>query len=244
METGKFLRRNLKRCTAVFSAAALLVLISAAAFAADTAELIEPDRTGSVSVTMQTSDGTVVGGGSLELYQVAEVYIDEVGQNSYELTADFAESGAVLDDISSGELAETLDVYIKEAGLSSYQTAEIDGNGSAIFTDLPVGVYLVVQSEAASGYYAVCSFVVTVPMFVDGMLTYDVDASPKVEAAAEITTLPSSGTTAGTKAASASVLPQTGAILWPILLAGCAGLALLFSGGFMVFGRRNVKNEA
>ncbi|MCD8330171.1 MAG: hypothetical protein LUC27_05720, partial [Lachnospiraceae bacterium] len=118
-------------------------------------------------------------------------------------------------------------------------------------TELPVGVYLVVQTEAADGYPIVRTFVLTIPMSVYGTLVYDVDASPKVEAAEE---LPEAATTEAetpeeteatpddeTEVKKASTLPQTGAILWPIALMGGAGLVLLCTGGMMTFrekGRR------
>ncbi len=244
MKNRRNLRRSLKRCAAMLFAAGLLAATGVTAFAA---EVIDADRTGSISVTMQDSSGTALEGGSLALYQVAEVYVDETLQNSYELIEDFADSEVDLEELSDEELAETLEVWVDSEELDAYQTAEIGEDGLAVFTELPVGVYLVVQTEAADGYELVSSFVVTVPLSVDGTLVYDVDASPKVEAAEES---PEEATTKAeteatpddeTEVKKASTLPQTGAILWPIALLGGAGLVLLCGGGMLTFrekGRR------
>ncbi|MCD8125055.1 MAG: LPXTG cell wall anchor domain-containing protein [Lachnospiraceae bacterium] len=241
MKNRKILRRCLKRCAAVLFAAGLLTAMSVTAFAA---EVIDADRTGSISVTMQDASGTVVEGGSLALYQVAVVYVDETLQNSYELTEDFADSGVDLDELSDEALAETLEAYVDSEALDAYQTAEIGEDGAAVFTELPVGIYLVVQTEAADGYELVSSFVVTVPLSSDGTLIYDVDASPKVEAAEEAPT--ETETPEETEATpddetevrKASTLPQTGAILWPIALMAGGGFVLLCAGGMLTFRKK------
>ncbi|MCD8053559.1 MAG: LPXTG cell wall anchor domain-containing protein [Lachnospiraceae bacterium] len=248
MKNRKILRRCLKRCAAVLFAAGLLTAMSVTAFAA---EVIDADRTGSISVTMQDASGTVVEGGSLALYQVAVVYVDETLQNSYELTEDFTDSGVDLDELSDEALAETLEAYADSEALDAYQTAEIGEDGAAVFTELPVGIYLVVQTEAADGYELVSSFVVTVPLSSDGTLIYDVDASPKVEAAEEIpeaatveetteeeTTEADETPDDETEVKKSSVLPQTGAILWPIALMAGGGFVLLCAGGMLTFRKK------
>jgi len=254
MKTGMKMKksdgRKLKQSAAVLLTVALLSMMCMAAFAAD---IIDPDRTDSVSLIMETSDGEAVSGGTLVLYRVAEVYVDETGQNSYQLTDDFTDSGADLEDFSSDTLASTLDDFVKTADPAVYSTAEIGEDGYAAFEDLPTGVYFMVQTEAASGYYAVSSVVVTVPMDINGKLVYDVDVSPKVETAAEVpeetTTTPTPTPAAATPTpettteTEVTTLPQTGAILWPVILLAGFGLAFLISGCLLLLRDKQEKEK-
>lgn len=57
----------------------------------------------------------------------------------------------------------------------------MDKDGEIAFTGLELGLYLLVQHKAAKGYETAAPFLVSVPMEEDGVLRYDVDASPKVE---------------------------------------------------------------
>jgi len=238
IKSGKNTGRTLKRSAAALLTAVLLTAICTTALAAD---VIDPDQTGSISITMQTSDGETVGGGTLALYRVAQVCVDETGQNSYQLTDEFANSGADLSDLSASTLADTLSSYVESSDPVAYETAGIGEDGCAAFETLELGVYFVLQTETAIGYYAVSPFIVTVPMDVNGTLVYDVDASPKVEAVVEVpddqpTPTPTTTTTE-------ELLPQTGAILWPMALMATLGLALLFGGGVLVFCEKRGKEK-
>lgn len=229
IKPGKNTGRTLKQCAAALLTAVLLTAMCTTALAAD---VIDPDQTGSISITMQTSDGETVGGGTLALYQVAQVCVDETGQNSYKLTDEFANSGADLSDLSASTLADTLSSYVESSDPAVYGTANIGEDGCAVFEALELGVYFVLQTEAAAGCYAVSPFIVTVPMDVNGILVYDVDASPKVEAAVEV---PDEQPTPTPTTTTEELLPQTGAILWPMALMAALGLVLLFGGGVLVF---------
>ncbi len=141
-------------------------------------------RTGSVTVTMLSeSTGTAVSGGTLTAYQVGSVYEDD-GNYSFVLTDAFAESGVSLADLSSQDLsalASTLSTYVSDNSLEG-TTVTIGSDGIAKFTDLTLGLYLMVQHTNASGYYAVSPFLVTVPTLSEEEYVYDVDAAPKMEA--------------------------------------------------------------
>lgn len=87
----------------------------------------------------------------------------------------------------------------------------MDKDGEIAFTGLELGLYLLVQHKAAKGYETAAPFLVSVPMEEDGVLRYDVDASPKVEL--EKKPEPTSTTP---PAPTDPRLPYTGQLNWPV----------------------------
>lgn len=228
-----------KRLPALLFAVMLLCTVSITAFAVEVPDL---SRQGSIQITMQ-KDGTVVPGGTLTLYRVGSVQ-EENGEYSFGLTGDFADCDVSLDDVASAELAESLEQYVKDNRLEG-TTKDIGTDGKVSFTELDLGVYLLMQNKSASGYNIIDSFLVTVPMLEDGTYVYDVDASPKVELEkiTEEPTKPSTPVTPTTPTKPTSTkpttkptsptLPQTGQLNWPIPVLVVSGLAL-FSIGWML----------
>ncbi|MCD8221684.1 MAG: hypothetical protein LUD07_05750 [Clostridiales bacterium] len=141
-------------------------------------------RTGTITVTMLSeSTGAAVPGGTLTAYQVGAVYEDD-GNYSYILTDAFAESGVSLTDLDSQDLsaiASTLSTYVSDNSLEGI-TVTIGDDGIAVFSDLTLGLYLMVQQKSATGYYAVSPFLVSVPALSGEEYVYEVDAAPKTEA--------------------------------------------------------------
>lgn len=138
-------------------------------------EELDLTQTGSIEVTMKQEE-MVVPGGTLTLYRVGEIQ-QQNGQYGFGLVGDFADSGVSLDDITAPELAEGLAAF---AQADKGETLQIDENGNVMFDDLELGLYLVVQYDAAEGYENVSPFLVTVPVHINGSYIYQVDATPKV----------------------------------------------------------------
>ncbi len=133
---------------------------------------------GSIQLTIRQG-GTAVPGGSFTLYQVGALQ-EEDGNYRFVLTEAFAGSKVSLEEVSSAQLANTLAAYAKDHKLSG-TAKDVDKDGEIAFTGLELGLYLLVQHKAAKGYETAAPFLVSVPMEEDGVLRYDVDASPKVE---------------------------------------------------------------
>lgn len=132
-------------------------------------------------------------------------------------------------DISSVDFAKELAEYAERQSLSGTEV-NIDGSGNAVFLNLELGLYLIVQKEAAEGYEAVVPFLVSVPINENGIYLYDVDASPKIELKTAGTTTPPAVPPSDTPD---SPLPQTGQLNWPVPVMAVIGL-LLFSAGWML----------
>lgn len=154
--------------------AVLLLGTPSVTFAAENGEL-DLTQTGSIEVTMKQEE-EVVPGGTLTLYRVGEIQQQD-GNYSFGLVEDFADSGESLEDITSPELAEGLAGFAQE---ENGKTLQIDENGNVMFDDLELGLYLVVQYDAAEGYENVSPFLVSVPVNINGTYIYQVDATPKV----------------------------------------------------------------
>lgn len=137
------------------------------------------DREGTISLIMQETDSQkAVPGGTMTLYQVADVEEND-GNYFYTLTEAFSGSGEKLTELDA-ELAERLADYAEKKDPAGI-TKKIDSEGKVVFEKLKPGLYLLVQKEAAKGYYRINPFVISVPMEEDGSYVYDVSAAPKME---------------------------------------------------------------
>ncbi len=205
------------------TAALLLCLL----FSLTTAVRAVPDLERPCSITITMRDGqTSVAGGTLELYQVGEA-VEENGNYTFQITADFAGTGDTLDDLTHAEeIAVRMENCAKT--LEPLATVNIGDDGRAGFPGLTAGVYLVVQSQAAPGYERLRSFLVSVPYLEDGEYCYDLTANPKTELEKEPPTDPTKPV--GPTKPTGPDLPQTGQLQWPVPVLVCTGLLLLALG--------------
>ena len=215
----------MKKLLLVFTAIVLVFSMPSVVFAHD---VPDPSRRGSIQVVMHWGD-TMVGGGTLMLYRVGAVREDD-GNYSIVPTGDFAGGGEAVEKIQAPELAEELKAYAMSKHLIGQQKT-IAEDGQVIFDDLVLGLYLLVQYQAAPGYSEASPFLVSVPRMENGEYRYDVNASPKVELTPEPTE-PSEPTTPPTEPDPS--LPQTGQLNWPIPILATAGL-VLFATGWVLY---------
>jgi len=144
------------------------------------AQGFEPDRLGSVSVTLIDQDGkTPIAGAELSLYYVASVTLNSNNNLSYTFADAFKDCGAALDDPS---LSVKLDAFVEEHSPSAKKLVT-DVHGKVSFANLPLGLYFVKQTTDVAGYAPCTSFLVTVPNQSDDGYVYDVNASPKTDVA-------------------------------------------------------------
>ncbi len=225
---------------------------------ADATNRPDPTQKGSIEIVMQ-KDATPVPGGSLTLYQVGTL-IEENGAYRYELVESLQTTGLVLDDLQSPQLAKELAAKVASA---QGNKKEIDAEGRIAYTDLELGVYLLVQEEAAKGYSKLDPFLVTVPEVVNGEYIYQVQAGPKITLVPETTPAPTptapptpvvtpqpqtpptfgDGSTVQNPSDSSAEtllpkLPQTGQLNWPIPVMAVVGLWLFVMGWILRFGQK------
>lgn len=171
------------------------------------ASALDTAQTGSIRLTLP--------GGDMLLYRVGEIG-EADGQLCFLPTGDFSTWDGSLVDIQSPELANELAAYV-QANKFSGISGRIQDDGKVTFSGLMPGLYLLVQTEAASGYELIAPFLVSLPVYEADGYHYDVDASPKFQLSA-IPTQPQPS------------LPQTGQLNWPVPVLGISGLILFLLG--------------
>ena len=156
----------------------LCLLAGCALPALATSANIVLSRKGSIEVTLYDhQNDTALRGGKLTLYKVADVTRSK-GDLKFSYTEDFKGCGITLGDLTDSTLAARLEAKLPAGAQGTTRT--VSEEGTAAFTKLPLGLYLVVQTEASKGYEAVNSFLVSLPMADESGWLYTVDASPKV----------------------------------------------------------------
>lgn len=163
-----------KRCLILFLSILLLFSMSVTARAD---EALDTSKRGSVTVIMKYKNNAVPGG-TLALHRVG-IVCEDGSDYGFELTKDFMDCGESLEELSA-ELAESLAEYAKNNKLQG-TTENISNEGKVTFEKLELGLYLIVQNEAASGFERINPFFVSVPLIEEGKPVYDVDATSKME---------------------------------------------------------------
>jgi len=207
----------------------------------------DENRKGTITVAMKYG-GEAISGGTLTVYRVGEA-TEENGKYKFhksEAIQDFAVDFDLDDSgINDPDLADAIAAFVEENHLSAYADAENQA-GKAVFTDLDVGMYLIMQTKTADGYEPLKPFLVAVPMNEDGQYKWAVIAEgktqdnqnaippvPSVPGESDQPTVPnvSENISANT---TDETLPQTGQLNWPVPMLAALGL-LLFSVGWLLY---------
>ena len=180
-------------------------------------------------------NGEDVNGGTLTAIKIG--YVAEEDGNYFfcqEIT------GTLLEDVASPDMpAVQREFYDQNKDSYEFYTqTQAVRDGKATFSDLPTGMYLIVQDKAASGFSELSPFLVSVPYMADGEYVYNVTAVIKseLERVPEPTT-PSPGKPDDPK------LPQTGQLNWPVPLMAVSGAILLFVGLILCSRRKRCNHE-
>lgn len=219
----------------IFTLSLALILLCTAEFTAYAYAVPDFAAKGSVTVTMHCGN-TVVSGGTVTLYRVGKVSEQDVNYSFTPVDA-FADCDVDFKEVQSSDLAGKLQDYAEKHEITG-TTKPVGSDGTAVFANLELGLYLLVQNDAAKGYNKAVPFLIGVPNIQDGAYVYDVNASPKVELEKEGESVPPPPTTP-----TDSKLPQTGQLNWPIPVLVTLGLLLFSCGWLLRFGRKRVRNE-
>ena len=199
----------------------VLFTVVPAAFAYD------GNRDCSIEVVVKYN-GTAIDGGKLKAVRVG--YVDDTNWVFRKVT-DHKEIAGIG---THGAVNTMVTYFNAHKDVLKPVTVEIT-DGVALFEDLAVGLYLIFQEDAASGYNNLAPFLVTLPYTTeDGTYVYDVTVHSKTELCRHQPKKPTTTTTTtGTK------LPQTGQLTWPIPWLASSGMVLFILGWWLCFGRRN-----
>ena len=203
--------------------ALLLLLCLPLSAAAHPVPDAQKDGQCSITVTM-TYRGKALKGGTLALYKVGDV-AEEDGNYSFVPVAAIRGDLAQFGDIQSPDLAGKLSKLESKLTPVTADPVTVGKDGTATFSNLTFGLYLVVQKTAASGYGKIAPFLVSVPYLYRDEYQYDVTSQPKTDLEREVkpTAPPSSG-------GGGKKLPQTGQLWWPVPVLTCGGLGCIVVG--------------
>lgn len=224
--------KGIAKAALALSMSLLMPLTSIPVSAAESHEMLDPDRIGSISITFTYYDETakttkpVTGGNSVGLYKVADVIVD----NGFKFVTDerFAGAGTIPDtdealDAANLDLAEKMAAIAKSYDFD-VQPKAMDAQGTVSFDGLEVGLYLVMQDAQGTGdnKLTIAPFLITVPQRnPDGSFSYDVIAKAKpIGVAKEKVTPPPTPRR----------LPQTGQMWWPVMALGGLGVIVFCFG--------------
>lgn len=191
-------------------------------------EVADINKEGSIHISLKNENGESVNGVGLSLYKVADVTVD----NGYIFNYS-SKFNAINIDINSNlskvEYVNKLVDHIKNNGIEA--EVSITSNGDNVkFSNLKMGLYLVVQNNSLEGYTSMNPFLVTVPFRnTDGSLSYDVNATPKTSVLKKVERITPTQVIE-------NKLPLTGQLWWPVWVLFCLGI-LFLSVGFI--GKRN-----
>ena len=202
----------------------LAIVFSLFATVTATAEPIELDKKGSISVSMQ-HDGETIESGSFTIFQIADIWWN-VDKYDFEYADAFAKCGIGFEKLDSLSTAKSYVNYIERNSIEGTKV-EVGEYGTSIFTDLSTGLYLVIQEDSADGYEKCEPFFVTLPINSEEGWVYEIDASPKINIEQESITPPSN-------------IPQTGQLKWPIPVLAALGV-LVFSVGCVLICKKNTE---
>ena len=226
MTAGKWFR------VAAAAAVSAMVMVCGIFTADASASSVDLDQKGSISVSMKA-------GGDLNIFKVADVVSDN--GYSYELTEEFSgiENASTVTetidkklDASNAELAKNLAKFASDKSVKAKTTLKATEDSVLKFSDLEVGLYLITQSTASTGYSIMDPFLISIPGKETEKDRYNVNASPKMGKIQKETTPPPKDNTPP----SGGKLPQTGQLWWPVAVLLAAGVILLVVG---VFRRRS-----
>ena len=220
-----------RRFICLLAVLALVLAMQITVFAHNTLDLTQ-DGKGSISIHLGY-DSDIDHCGSLLLIRVADV--QEIDADcAFVPTEAFTPAWVEDADLHDPDFAFSLLAYAMEQEFE-FEMLEVSEDGTAVFEELKLGLYLIAQDEAAAGYEAINPFLIGVPNVEDGVYTYQVEASPKVSVKPLPTEpKPTKPTEPKPSRPPEPNLPQTGQLNWPVPLMAAAGL-LLFAAGWSMW---------
>lgn len=217
----------------LFSMAVIICSMCMTTFAQEVPDMFQK---GSIRIYMHIGESPI-SGGSVTLYRVGAIAEDD-GNFGFVLTEDFSSCNVRLENIQSSALAGGLAAYAMEHKIEGV-TQEGRKSGKISFTNLELGLYLLVQKEAADDYSKIEPFLVSVPVYEGGVYVYDIDAEPKLEVKKE----PRPEVPSEPTKPSEPTLPQTGQLKWPIPILLMLGLCLFCTGLLLRFRKKDNNYE-
>lgn len=158
----------------------LLLFVSSLSVSANTNNIVDFSKKGFVSITLKESSEEIpVENAELSIFKIATV-TDKNNNLFFEYIEELKNCQADLTNLENTKLTDEILKCIKDKEINSIKEITNE-EGNAIFTDLDLGLYLVMQTNAVNGYSKIDPFLITIPKEQEGIWTYDIEAEPKVD---------------------------------------------------------------
>lgn len=145
---------------------------------ADTSDnIVDFSKKGSISITLGEDEENIkVSGADVTIYKIADAYSKDsnLAFNYHESLKDYEF------ELNGGNISEEVLEIIANNEIINF-SATTNELGTVIFTDLDLGLYLVIQTNRVEGYSKIDPFLVFIPEIIDNIWVYDVNAEPKVD---------------------------------------------------------------
>lgn len=129
------------------------LLCIAACLLAGTMEASAAENLGSIRIRLDVGDLPVINGG-MTLYQVGTKT-----EEGYRIAEGFGGGIVRQDETDSRKLAQ----WLAETAAAKGSSLLLDADGTAVFTDLEEGLYILVQTERIDGFYPIYPVLCTIP---------------------------------------------------------------------------------
>ncbi len=170
---------KVKKFTAVFITALIVLAVTAFSFAPACAALDE--QRGSITLHVTSSEtGEPLGGTTFRLYYFASA--EFVGEDvRYEFIRPYDKANISLDNMQDAYLPMHLAGFAVTGHLPCVEKSA-DKDGVIVFENLEPGLYLLLPYGNFDGYYVPVPFIINIPEFDSGQLKweYDIVATPKM----------------------------------------------------------------
>ena len=184
-------------------------------------DYVQMDKTDCSIELLVRYAGEDITGGTLTAVRIG--YVDEDDGNYCFRQVMTNEALEELSPALSNELADFY--YNNKDNYDFYTQTQPVVNGKATFSGLSVGLYLIVQNEAAEGFSKLSPFLVSIPYMEDGQYQYHLTAAVKSELEREPEPTPTPP-----PPSPPPNLPHTGQLNWPVPVLATAGLGLFVLG--------------
>lgn len=139
--------------------------------------IIDISKKGSLNISLSTNDSKVIKGAEITIYKVGDVVVE----NSNLIFKNVPEINSCKIDFTKVENITTSMVECIQNTNVKKETNKTDREGKVSFTNLDLGLYLVVQTNEVKGYSKIDSYLTMIPEEIDNKWIYDITSTPKTE---------------------------------------------------------------
>ena len=142
--------------------------------------IVDFTRKGSVSIILKESTEEMpVENAELTIFKIADVEEDK-NNLSYRYVVELNKCNADLTNLENPNLVNEILECVNEKEISSFKK-NTNNDGIVNFSNLDLGLYLIMQTNDVIGYSKIDSFLVNIPKSIDNKWNYDIEAIPKID---------------------------------------------------------------